>query len=98
MTPISPEATREDLIAMIHMRDNLVSDLKSLAFDRNAVIEECAKCIPTTWLDPLLSGPKAVARDLPAPVVELLLTKLSERIRALTLTLPSQAGAPKSSD
>lgn len=28
MTPISPTATREDLIAMIRSRDALVSDLK----------------------------------------------------------------------
>jgi hypothetical protein len=27
---------------------------------RNALIEECAKCIPTTWLDPLLSGPESI--------------------------------------
>jgi hypothetical protein len=37
------------------------SKFKFVADDvRNIVIEECAKCIPTTWLDPLLSGPEAV--------------------------------------
>jgi hypothetical protein len=49
---------------------------------RNLVIDECAKCVPTTWLDPLLTGPKAVG-DMPARETEALLRAIQDRIRAL---------------
>lgn len=49
---------------------------------RNAVIDECAKCVPTSWLDSLLSGPKKVG-DLPARETEALLRGIQDRIRAL---------------
>jgi hypothetical protein len=39
MTPISPEYTRGDLIAMIHQRDALVSGLKEVCTTRAARIE-----------------------------------------------------------
>lgn len=53
-TPISPVATRGDLIAMIHNRDALISDLKEALASarlaakpaeevREATIQECAK-------------------------------------------------------
>jgi hypothetical protein len=46
---------------------------------RNLVIDECAACVPTTWLDPLLSGPN----NLPARETEALLRGIQDRIRAL---------------
>jgi len=49
---------------------------------RNAVIDECAKAVPTTWLDSLLSGPNKVG-DLPARETEALLRGIQDRIRAL---------------
>ncbi len=49
---------------------------------RNAVIDECARAIPTTWLDPLLSGPNKVG-SLPARETEALLRGVQDRIRAL---------------
>jgi hypothetical protein len=39
-TPISPAYTREDLIAMIHQRDALVSDLKAVAEAKSRSVEE----------------------------------------------------------
>lgn len=50
---------------------------------RDAVIEECAKCVPTTWLDPLLSGPEKVAEFHVGADVEKLLRAVRDRIRAL---------------
>lgn len=50
---------------------------------RDAVIEECAKCVPTTWLDPMLSGPdKVEVKDCPS--VERVLQAVAARIRALS--------------
>lgn len=49
---------------------------------RNAVIDECAKCIPTSWLDCMLSGPDAVT-GLPARQTEELLRRIQDRIRGL---------------
>ena len=44
LTPISPKYTREDLIAMIHNRDALVSDLKAevnrLRYAINAISDD----------------------------------------------------------
>ena len=40
MTPISPEYTREDLIVMIHQRDELVSDLKDRIEALEAALRE----------------------------------------------------------
>lgn len=49
---------------------------------RNLVIDECAKCVPTNWLDPLLSGPNKVG-NMPARETEALLRAIQDRIRAL---------------
>lgn len=49
---------------------------------RDAVIEECARCVPNNWLDPLLSGPNKVG-DMPARETEELLRRILDRIRAL---------------
>lgn len=43
MTPISPAYTREDLIAMIHQRDLLVSDLKKALAEARLSIEPSPK-------------------------------------------------------
>lgn len=43
--------------------------------------ERCAACVPTTWLDPLLSVPNKEFSD--GPSVERLLKAIAERIRAL---------------
>lgn len=50
---------------------------------RDAVIEECAKCIPTNWCDPLLTGPTAGKTPLDCRAVEQLLRGIQDRIRAL---------------
>lgn len=54
---------------------------------RQAIIDECARCVPTSWLDPLLSGRNKVG-DLPARETEALLRGVQDRIRALK-NLPS---------
>jgi len=55
---------------------------------RNNLVEECAMCVPTTWLDPLLTGPNAVLGDFNAPNVEGLLQAIAARIRALSIPSP----------
>lgn len=50
---------------------------------RDAVIEECAKCIPTNWCDELLSGPGAPKGPLDNRGVEQLLRGIQDRIRSL---------------
>lgn len=50
---------------------------------RDLVIEECAKAVPTTWLDPILSGPDSVRGTFDCPSTERLLGAVAERIRAL---------------
>lgn len=50
---------------------------------RDAVIEECAKAIPTSWLDPILSGPASVKGTFDCPSTERLLAAVAERIRGL---------------
>jgi hypothetical protein len=49
---------------------------------RNHAIEECAKCVPTSWLDPMLSGPEKVG-NMPGRETEALLRGIQYRIRAL---------------
>lgn len=48
---------------------------------RHAIIDECAKCVPTNWCDPLLTGPGV--GGLPARETEALLRGIQDRIRAL---------------
>lgn len=50
---------------------------------RNAVIDECAKCVPTNWLDVLLTGPNAPKGPLDNRGVEQLLRGVQDRIRQL---------------
>lgn len=53
---------------------------------RHTIIDECAKCVPTNWCDPLLTGPNV--GDLPARETEALLRGIQDRIRSLK-NLPS---------
>jgi hypothetical protein len=51
--------------------------------DRTAIIEECAKCVPTNWCDALLTGPGA-GPFADGRKVEALLRGVQDRIRALS--------------
>jgi len=46
--------------------------------------EACAKEMPTTWLDPLLSGPDAPNLPWGCPEIEAYTRALADRIRART--------------
>jgi hypothetical protein len=48
------------------------------------IVQECAACVPSNWLDPLLSGPDKVAEFKDGPGVERLLCAITKRIRALS--------------
>lgn len=49
----------------------------------NAVIDECASCVPTNWCDSLLTGKDAPRPPLDGRGVEQLLRGIQDRIRAL---------------
>lgn len=49
-----------------------------------ALIEECAACVPTNWLDSLLSGPDKVGDFPDGKIVEKLLLAIRARILALS--------------
>ena len=75
--------------------EKLAALLRSLAQGdvRNAVIEECAKQVPTTWLDPLLTGKTAVlpaTGDWNGRHMEALLRGIQDRIRALAAEQPER--------
>lgn len=42
--------------------------------------ERCIRCVPATWLDPLLSGPDKIAEFQDGPAVERLLNAIRARI------------------
>lgn len=50
---------------------------------RDAALEEAAKAVPTSWLHPLLTGPRKVVDKSPAPEIEALLRGIADAIRAL---------------
>lgn len=54
-----------------------------VVIDRDAVLEEAAKCVPMNWCDILLSGPETPNGPLGNPGVEQLLRGIQGRIRAL---------------
>jgi hypothetical protein len=60
-----------------------------------AIREECAKELPTNWLDPLLTGPKAVVGQPPygCPDIERLCKAIAERIRTAQPAGKAQEGA-----
>lgn len=51
--------------------------------NRNAVIDECAKCVPVNWCDSLLTGRNAPRCPLDQRGVEQLLRGIQDRIIAL---------------
>jgi hypothetical protein len=51
---------------------------------REATIEECARCVPTSWLDALLTGPNAIKPPIDESYIERLLLAIQTRIRALS--------------
>jgi hypothetical protein len=51
----------------------------------NSLVEDCANCVPTNWLDPLLTGAAAPKPPLDEPAVERLLLGVAHRIRALKI-------------
>jgi hypothetical protein len=63
-----------------HKRQCLEQDIAA-AFA--ALREECANELPTNWLNPLLTGPKAVVGKPPygCPDIERLCKAIAERIR-----------------
>lgn len=50
--------------------------------------EKALDCIPSNWLDPLLTGPDAVIHKSPAPEIEALLNAVRARIKALAHEAP----------
>jgi hypothetical protein len=52
----------------------------------NSLIEECAKCVPSNWLDPLLTGSEAPKPPLDCFGIERLLQGVTARIRAMKQT------------
>jgi hypothetical protein len=49
----------------------------------NSLVEDCASCVPTNWLDPLLTGDGVPRPPLDGPAIERLLHGVAARIRAL---------------
>lgn len=62
--------------------ERVASKTYRLAYDLGARAERgrSAACVPTTWLDPLLSGPKKVADFPDCAAVERLLGAIRDRI------------------
>lgn len=57
--------------------------------EQSALIEACAKQVPTTWLDSLLTGPnKVVPANTDARIIEPLLQAVAARIRSLKTNPP----------
>lgn len=55
----------------------------AIALIRAETLEEAARVVPTTWLDPLLTGPGATELPLDGPGVEKLCRGITAAIRAL---------------
>ncbi len=49
---------------------------------RAEAFREAAKDVPTSWLDPILSGPKAITFKGDSPAIEALLREVKRRIMA----------------
>jgi hypothetical protein len=67
-------------IAFRHIANCIDAALDEAKAERT---EECYNAVPTTWLDPLLSGPDADPIS-PGPAVEKLLRGIRDRIGSLT--------------
>ena len=57
---------------------------------RAEAVEECARCVPTNWLDELLTGKTAGPHPLGNRGVEQLLRGVQDRIRALIPSPPTE--------
>ena len=55
----------------------------AIALIRPDTLEDAARKVPTTWLDPLLTGPGATELPLDGPGVEKLCRGIAAAIRAL---------------
>ena len=64
-------------------KDPLAIAEEAIALIRAEVLEEAARNVPTTWLDPLLTGPGATELPLDEPGVEKLCRGISAAIRAM---------------
>ena len=74
--------TIDDVIAGMREKDAE----QRITYARRAALEEAAKCVPNTWLDPLLTGPDAIIKsEIDAVQVERLLSAITKRIRALAV-------------
>lgn len=74
-----------DAIAKAWDEHGRVIDAATAAIDliRAETLEEAARKVPTTWLDPLLNGPGATKLPLDVPGVEKLCRGIAAAIRAL---------------
>ena len=78
----------------LHLSKGLCRDCCTAAIlaHAGAVREEDGKAVPTSWLDPLLSGPSRVVGDPPyesgqsVQDIERLLRSVQARIRAIKVT------------
>lgn len=61
--------------------------------DRAAIIEECAKAVPSNWCDVLLTGAGAGPTPLDCRDVEKLLRGIQDRIRGLAVPNGMRGGA-----
>lgn len=57
-----------------------MADVSERQESNRALIRQCAECVPSNWLDPLLSGPDKVATFKDGPAVERLLYAIRTRI------------------
>jgi len=77
-----------DFCALLPQAEATLAALSERPGEGEAMREAAAKAIPTSWLDPLLSGPVSALDghgDWGCPDVERLLAALADRIRALPL-------------
>lgn len=74
----NPEYANHDAV-----RDLLIDCRNELGAIEAQAVERCANEVPTNWLDPLLTGPKAVIKGLDNRQIEALLRGIQDRIRAL---------------
>lgn len=73
---------RGDIDASVRAVLALINRCSPDTAGRDAIIEECAKCVPSTWLDSLMVS--GVIGDRPdCPSFERLLLAVARRIRAL---------------
>lgn len=55
--------------------------LLAASWEMREALEGVDKCVPTNWLDPLLTGPKAVVAKSDCREIEALLRGIQDRIR-----------------